>query len=117
VTSLSGAGRARLAIAATFACAAGLSIAWLDTRPGFDATGVTAAGLALAAAISVLIAGSRSPCTAPALAALVGAWVPIVEVPATGSPASLAALLFGAGGAALGAVALWLSGPPAPVER
>ncbi len=117
MTSVSGGGRARLAIAAAFACTAGLLLAWLDSRPGFDDTGVTAAGLALAAAVAVCIAGSRSRWAAPALAALVGVWVPILEVQATGSPASLAALLFAVGGAGLGAVALRLLGPPAPAER
>jgi hypothetical protein len=114
---LSGVGRARLAIAVAFACTAGLLLAWLDSRPGFDDTGVTATGLALAAALAVFIAGSRWPLVAPALAALVGAWVPILEVPASGSPASLAALLFAAGGAGLGAVTVRLLGPPAPAER
>jgi hypothetical protein len=55
---------------------AGLSIAWVDTRPGWDDTGVTAGLLALAAAVGAL---ARVP---PWLAAALAAGpVLIAELP------------------------------------
>jgi len=53
-------GRGRMAprIGAIVGLAAGCLIAWMDTRPGWDDTGVTAGALFLAAALSGLM-GAR----------------------------------------------------------
>lgn len=63
-------------IAAALALAAGLAIMWMDTRPTWDDTGITAAALALVALVAAL-AGLR-----PWLAAtLVAAPVVLAELP------------------------------------
>jgi hypothetical protein len=113
VTAVAPASAARLAIATVLAGAFGIGFAWLDSRPGFDDTGVTAAGLLLAAAISTLLAGSRPPWVAIVLAVLVGVWIPLVEVPGTGSMAPLVALPISLAGAAVGAVVMAIAARPA----
>jgi hypothetical protein len=91
--------QARLVIATGVALAAGISIAAVDSRPGWDDTGLTVGALLVCAAVAAAIGGSR-----PWLwAILVGAWLPLLEVPASGSPDSLVALAF----AGLGALAGW----------
>jgi hypothetical protein len=91
----------RRAVPAVAVMAVGVAIAAVDSRPGFDATGITAVSLFLAAAVVAALDGRR-----PWLWALaVGAWVPLVEIPASGSFASLAALLFAGAGAAAGHLA------------
>ena len=78
----------------------GLLIAGIDSRPGWDDNGITAAMLVGASALVTAIDGHR-----PSLwAALVGLPVPIIEVPASGSTASVVALAFTAIGAVLGFV-------------
>lgn len=63
-------------LGATFSLGAGLAIAWIDTRPGWDDTGVTAGLLMMAAAAG---AAARVP---PWLAAALAAGpVLIAEVP------------------------------------
>jgi hypothetical protein len=84
------------------AVVAGVALAWLDTRPGYDDTGVTAVGLAVAAGIAVLVEGSGRILWATALAVAVGIWIPLLEIAPPGSVGSLLALVFTAGGAALG---------------
>ena len=80
------------------AALAGITIAAVDSRPGWDDTSVTAVLLAGAAFIAAAVAGRR-----PWLwVILVGAWTPIVEIPASGQLASTAALLFAAIGAFVG---------------
>jgi hypothetical protein len=81
------------------AVAAGLGIAFLDSLPGFDDTGVTAAGLAIAALAAVLIEGSGRVLRVAALAVLVGIWIPIFEIAAPGSYGPLLAFVFSAVGA------------------
>jgi hypothetical protein len=82
------------------ATAAGLVVAWIDSRPGWDDTGITAALLVLAAAAIAAFAGRR-----PWLwALLVGAWTPAIEIMAEDSAASLIAIGF----AAVGAMGGWL---------
>ncbi len=82
------------------AAAAGVAIGFLDSRPGWDDTGITAGLLILAAGLVAGISGRR-----PWLwAILVGAGTPLFEIPTGGSPASLAALGF----AAVGALVGWL---------
>lgn len=82
------------------ALAAGIAIGAMDSRPGFDDTGVTVTLLVLAAGVVAAIDGRR-----PWLwALLVGAPLPIIEVPSTGSSAPLVALLFAAIGASIGVI-------------
>jgi hypothetical protein len=78
----------------------GASIAYVDSRPGWDDTGITV-GLLVLAAGAVAVVSSRRPWL---WAVLVGASAPAVEIAAGGSVASLAALAF----AAFGAFGGWL---------
>jgi hypothetical protein len=84
------------------AVGAGLAIAYFDSRPGYDDTGVTAAGLAIAALVAVLIEGSGRVVRVAALAVLVGIWVPIFEIAPGGTFGPLLALLFASVGAFVG---------------
>ena len=72
------------------AAAAGLAIAWIDSRPTWDDTGVTTLLIVVAAALVAAASGRR-----PWLwGVLIGGWIPLVEIPAGGSSASLLALGF-----------------------
>ena len=99
------------------AVVAGLGIAFLDSRPGYDDTGVTAAALAIAAAIAVLIEGSGRVVRVAALAVLVGIWIPIAEMTAPGTNGSLLALVFSTVGAFIGWVIVRGLTRPAPDDR
>ncbi len=84
----------------------GLVLAYVDSRPGFDATGITAVLLVAAALVAVLVAGpalalAGSPILATAAwTALVGLWIVIVER-TTGSVLALVFAAIGAGSAVL----------------
>ena len=80
------------------AVAAGLAIAVLDSRPGWDDTGITAVLLALTA-FAVAAAAGRRPWL---WALLVGAWTPLLEILASGATGSLLALAIAAVGAFAG---------------
>jgi hypothetical protein len=83
-----------------FAVGIGLAVGYLDSRPSWDDTGITAASLFAASAVSAGLSGRR-----PWLwALLVGAWVPILEIGGGAWPASLAALPIAGLGAAAGYV-------------
>jgi di/tricarboxylate transporter len=101
----------RAILAAIMAIVAGLLIAVLDSQPGFDDTGVTAAGLAIAGFAAVVIDGSGRPLRVAMLAVMVGIWIPLVEIAPAGTFAPLLALAFAATGAALGMVALRVMRP------
>jgi hypothetical protein len=89
----------REAVLIVAAAAAGAAIGFVDSRPGWDDTAITAGLLVLAAGTAAMVAGRR-----PWLwALLVGGWTPLLELPAGKSSASLAALGF----AAVGALAGW----------
>jgi hypothetical protein len=91
----------RVIASLALAAVSGFGIGWMDSRPGFDATGVTVASLLIAGAVAALVEGSGSFGRALVLIALVGGWIPIFE---SGSlPASAAALVFAAIGAFAGA--------------
>ncbi len=76
----------------------GLGVAYVDSRPTWDDTGITAGVLLIAAAAAAALAGRR-----PWLwALLVGVWTPAVEIALSHQFASLAALAFAAVGAAVG---------------
>jgi hypothetical protein len=73
----------------------------MDSRPGYDDTGVTAVLLISVAAVAAAIGGAR-----PWLwAILVGAWTPIIEIGSGGSTGSLFAMVFAGLGAAVGFLA------------
>jgi hypothetical protein len=89
---------AALAGLALAALAFGTVVGWIDSRPGWDDTGVTAGLLAIGAAFVTAVAGRR-----PWLwALLIGAPLPIIELAGAGAWASLAAIVFAAVGASLG---------------
>ena len=67
---------------------AGLAIAWVDSRPGWDDTGITA-GLVLVA--SAAFAALR-PATPWLWALAVGAWIPVIGVLTTHNYGALLAL-------------------------
>jgi hypothetical protein len=85
--------RSRLAV--TAALTAGLAIGWVDSRPRWDDTGVTAFALLAAAAATTAVARRR-----PWLIALaVGLPTPLLE---RSSGGAWAALVFAAVGAGIG---------------
>lgn len=80
------------------ALAYGVLVASIDSRPGWDDTGITAALLVVGAAFTAALDGRR-----PWLwTLLIGAPLAIIEVPASGSAASLVGLLFAGIGASFG---------------
>jgi len=91
-------GRLRSAGLIVVALAIGVVIAVIDSRPGWDDTGITVALLALSAGAVAAVAGER-----PWLwAILVGAPTPIIELSTTGNTGSAMALAFAAVGAGIG---------------
>src|SRR3954452_21964525 len=79
----------------------GILIAYIDSRPTWDDTGLTVAALVTFAGIASFAAGRR-----PWLwALLVGAPTPLFEIAQTGQAATVAALLFAAICAAIGCAA------------
>jgi hypothetical protein len=80
------------------ALVAGLAIASVDSSPGWDSTGITAGLLLLAAGTAAAVAGDR-----PWLwALLVGLPIPAIELAGGGNAGSIGAVVFAAGGAAIG---------------
>ena len=57
-------------------CAVGLMIAWIDSSPGWDDTGVTAGMVLIASAI----VGALSPGRAWLWAFAVGSWIPVLGI-------------------------------------
>ena len=84
----------RALIAIVVAIAAGIGLVILDSSPGYDATGITAIGLAIAAFVVVLIDGSGRALRVAMLAVLVGIWIPVLEIAPPGTYAPLLALGF-----------------------
>jgi hypothetical protein len=77
---------------------AGVGVALIDSSPGWDSTGITAGLLLLGAAATATIGRDR-----PWLwALLVGLPTPILETVRDGNVGSWLALVFAAGGAAIG---------------
>lgn len=105
----------RAVLAMIVATVAGLGLAILDAQPGFDATAITAIGLAVAAFVAVLIDGSGRPLRVAMLAVLVGIWIPLVEIAPPGNLTPLLALVFAAAGAAVALLALRSARPSGPV--
>ncbi len=89
-------------LALVVAIGAGLAIGYMDSRPGWDDTGITAGALAVAALVAVLIDGSGRVVRVAAIAVLVGIWIPIFEMSTPSSSGSLLAFVFSAVGAFVG---------------
>jgi hypothetical protein len=93
---------------AGLAIMAGLAIAWVDSRPGWDDTGLTAAAVFLAAAFFAAVAPRK-----PWLWALaVGAWVPLFGIVGSRNAGSLLAPVIAFVGATAGALARRALAPP-----
>jgi hypothetical protein len=90
--------RGRLAVALAISLIAGIAIGWMDSRPGFDDTGVTAVSLVLAAGAASFVA-DRSPWL---LAVTTGVWVPLFEQQGLAPGGPLLALAFSGVGSAAG---------------
>ena len=73
----------------------------MDSSRGFDATGVTAAGLIAAGAAATLVEGSGSVAWAAVLVALVGGSIPVIE--SRSLPVPAVALVYAAIGGFAGA--------------
>jgi len=86
---------------------AGLAIAWMDTRPGWDDTGITAGALALCAALGAL--GGLRPWLAAALTVL-----PLLAAELPGGTAVLVSIPVAALGALAGGVLRSSLGRPNP---
>jgi hypothetical protein len=81
------------------ALSSGALIAYLDSRPGWDDTGVTA----LALLLSCGLLGAAGPRRTWAWALAVGLWVPALGITLSGNFGSLLALPFAFAGAYAGA--------------
>jgi hypothetical protein len=78
--------------------AAGVAIAYVDSRPGWDDTGVTAAAILVSSATVAVMAARRPWLTALA----VGVWIPLVGILSTRNYGSLLALAIAFAGACAG---------------
>ena len=81
------------------ALAIGLTLAWVDSRPHWDDTGIIVGVLLLTCAAL----GAVRPAHAWLWAVAVGLWIPLFEVP-RGNSGALAALVFALIGAYAGAL-------------
>ncbi len=93
------------------ALGAGLSIAYLDTRPHWDDAGITA----LAIFASCFLCGVVAPSRPWLLALAIGSWIPLYGIAASRNYASLLALFVAFAGAYAAKGFRLLSGPR-PVE-
>ncbi|MBV9469813.1 MAG: hypothetical protein JO316_23240 [Abitibacteriaceae bacterium] len=82
------------------ALATGPAIAWMDTRPHWDDTAISAAALFLGCAVF----GSVRPKYAWLWALLIGAWIPAVGIARYHNYGTLLALAFAVAGAYSGAL-------------
>jgi hypothetical protein len=90
--------RWREPLLAVVAVGVGVAVAWVDSRPAWDDTGITAVSLLGASAAIAALSGRR-----PLVwALLVGVWTPVLEIPASGDPAALLALGFAFAGSLIG---------------
>ncbi len=109
-----GPGLIRPLVSILVSVAGGIGVAFFDSRPGYDDTGVTAGLLAVVALIAVLIEGTGRVVRVVAIAVLVGIWIPIFEVAAPGTYGPLLAFVFSAVGAFIGWVVVrGVARPPA----
>jgi hypothetical protein len=96
--------------AAALSVIGGATIGLLDSSPGWDDTAITA-GLLFSVALAATLIGGRR---ALVWALMVGAWVPLLEIPVAHDPAPLAAIVFAGAGAGTARV---LARKPAPGVR
>lgn len=82
------------------AIALGLIIAFVDSRPGWDATGITAMTILVISGLIALL-GFRRPWL---LALAVGLWIPLYGIVSTQNPTSILALAFAFAGAYAGRI-------------
>ncbi len=90
------------------AIAAGLIIAWIDSGPRWDDTGITAGAIFLTAALFGVLRPSRAPLWALAI----GAWIPFFGIVLHRNFGSLLALAVAFLGAYAGALARRALAPP-----
>jgi hypothetical protein len=76
----------------------GVSIAYIDSRPGWDDTGISVGMLVLTTGLLSVLGYRRSWL----LALAVGAWIPLYEIPTTHNAGSLVAVAFALAGAYAG---------------
>jgi len=77
----------------------GVAITWVDTRPKWDDTGITAGSIFIA----TIILGALRPQQAWLSALAVGVWIPLVETIRIGNYAACLTLIVAFAGAYLGA--------------
>jgi hypothetical protein len=99
----------RLALLA-LAAAMGLAIAWVDSRPNWDDTGITAGALLLTSAVF----GAASPRSPWQWALAIGLWIPAMGILRQGNFSTLLVLVFTFAGAYLGALLRKTVAPPHP---
>jgi hypothetical protein len=92
----------------SLAIALGFLIAWVDSRPSWDDTGVTAGVVFLTAAIF----GALRPSRAPLWALAVGIWIPLFGIIVHKNFGSLLALAVAVCGAYAGAMTRRFMAPP-----
>jgi hypothetical protein len=91
--------RSLTAVLVVLAIVVGFVLAWVDSRPNWDDTGLTAGAVFLAAAFFAALSPRR-----PWLWALaVGAWIPLFGIIGSRNTGSLLALAIALGGAFTGA--------------
>jgi hypothetical protein len=78
-------------VAACFCIVVGLAIAYVDSRPTWDDSGITVGALLVAAAF----AGFAVPYRAWRWGLLLGIWTPVIEIVLYGSIGAFAAPVFG----------------------
>jgi hypothetical protein len=78
---------------------AGLAITWVDSRPSWDDTGITA----LFILVTTLALGAMRPRQAWLSALAVGVWIPLLGVIRSGNYGAVLALVFAFAGAYAGA--------------
>lgn len=88
----------RVAAGLAIALIGGVLIGYMDSRPGWDDTGITAVSLVLVAGIGAFVAG-RAPIL---VAVLTGMWVPVLEASSLSTGGPLLALVFAGVGAGIG---------------
>ena len=95
-------------MAVILAAVAGIGLGIMDSRPGFDATGITAGGLIATGAGSAVLDGSGALGWATLYALLLALWIIGLESAAT--PAPIVALVFSVIGSVGAALLLRLRG-------
>jgi hypothetical protein len=91
----------RIGIGLAIALAMGIVIGFVDSRPGWDDTGITVVSLLLASGVAAGVAG-RVPWL---IALATGIWVPLFELSGLASGGPVLAVAFSGLGAAIG----WLA--------